>query len=276
MGILGDAARSVLAEARQAHVAVETKRGAHVTPQLYAVDADDIWFFSAASTLKARSLERRTRAGAVVSAGGRDLVVVGDVDKYDVADPKRLASSLGSLPDAARAVAGYAVRNAPDLAGFARDALRGRVGRRVPPRRVLFRLRPSATAVFADGVLDEREGGWPGSASTDGEALDAGAGARAVAAWLSTAGPVAAPARWDGATRTATVPAALVALAPLAGPGTSLVLDDYGGTGPSPKQGTLVKGAATLEARGGCATLRIDPDVTTTWNGVETSSTRRS
>ena len=265
---------SVLAEARQAHVAVETTKGPHVTPQLYALDGDEVWFFAAASTVKAKALRRVPRAGVLVRAGTSSVALVGTVARFDPADPGSLVEGRAGLPHAARALAGYAVRNAPDLMGFARDALHRRVGRLVPARRVLFRLTPDAVALLEDDAVVERAGTWPadGDLGTAGPPPDAGVAA--VASWLSAAGPVAAPARWDESERKVTVPASLVGLAPLSEGKASVVVDQYGGSGPSPKRGTLLRGSGELSRVNGHAVVSLDAEMTTTWDGAETQTSR--
>ena len=271
--LAGPTTASVLAEARQAHVAIETKTGPHVTPQLYAADDNDLWFFAASSTLKAKTLKRRPRAGAVVATAGRAVVAIGDVTVFDAADVATVAHR-GALPDAARAVARYAVRNAPDLVGFAGAALSGGIGRLVPPRRILFRLRPLAVAVLDDGELSEVFGAWPGADSGGNGGADAVSGKPAVAAWVSAVGPVASPARWDAEAARAAVPAALIDLAPPTSRATSVVVDDYGGPGPQPKRGTLVRGSGVVQRDARGVTIDVTPTRETTWEGTETATRR--
>ena len=62
---------SVLAEARQLYVGLESRKGPHVTPELYAWSDGRLWFAVATSTLKARVLGTGQRVAGVVSAGGR-------------------------------------------------------------------------------------------------------------------------------------------------------------------------------------------------------------
>lgn len=266
---------SILAEARQAHVAVETTKGPHVTPQLYALDGGDLWFFAAASTVKAKALRRHGTAGALIRAGTTSVVLVGDVTRFDAGDPSGLLTGAAGLPDAARAVAGYAVRNAPDLIGFARDAVRGRVGSVVPVRRVLFRLTPTAAAYLEDDAVVDRWGTWPSGDGSRGESLPVASGVSAAAAWLTEVGPVAGPARWDESTSRVTLPGTLVALAPPTGGQASVVIDEYGGSGPSPKRGTLLRGTGELGGDDdGHPVVSFDPEILTTWDGTETQTVR--
>ena len=268
---------SVLAEARQAHIAVETKKGPHVTPQLYTVVGSDLWFFAAASTVTAKALRNRPHAGALVRAGTSSVALVGPVTSFDSGDPGTLVNGAHGLPHAARALAGYAVRNAPDLMGFARDAVKRRTGGLVPTRRVLFRLKPTAVALLEDDAVVARWGEWPTESDTacdTGQPLAADKGVAGVAAWLTSAGPLAAPARWDESTSSLSVPTSVVDLAPRTSSATSVVLDQYGGSGPSPKQGTLLRGEGELRRADGCAVIALDPATVTTWDGIDAQTTK--
>lgn len=269
---------SVLAEARQAHVAVKTTKGPHVTPQLYTVDGSDLWFFAAASTVKAKALRKRPYAGALVRAGTSSVALMGRVTSFDSGDPGTLVGGAHGLPHAARALAGYAVRNAPDLMGFARDAVRRRTGGLVPTRRVLFRLTPTAVALLEDDAVVARWGEWPsgveGDVDVEQHPLAADKGTAGVAAWLTSAGPLAVPARWDDSTSSLSVPTSVVDLAPPTSTAASVVLDQYGGSGPSPKQGTLLRGEGELRRDDGSAVITLDPATVTTWDGVGAQTTK--
>ncbi|MDQ4095998.1 MAG: pyridoxamine 5'-phosphate oxidase family protein, partial [Actinomycetota bacterium] len=54
--------RALVEDAEGAHVAIETGRGPHVTPELFCWNGGRLWFATARRTLKAR----KTRAGAPV------------------------------------------------------------------------------------------------------------------------------------------------------------------------------------------------------------------
>ena len=261
--------RSVLNEARQAHLAVVTKDGPHVTPELYAVARDTLWFAVAATTLKARVLPDSPRAGALVRAGGRSVMLGGEARTYDVRSPGDVVRAVRDL-DVARAVTGFLLRNAGDLTAFARDAATGRLGRKLPPRRVLVRFTPDRAALLDGTVVVASAGDWPGRVrAAEREALP---GTRdATVGWLGADGPVALPARWDER-ECAYVPAAAAALAGLPREAPAcLVVDDYGSPGPAAKSGTLLRGTGRL-ADDGRASMSIAK--VTTWDGVETATQR--
>jgi hypothetical protein len=258
--------RSILDEGRQAYVAVATKDGPHVTPELYAATARDVWFLVAATTLKAKVVPRNDRIGALVRTGGRSVLLSGTATTYDVRSPADIGRAVTD-PQVAKALTGFLLRNAGDLAAFARDTLTGRLGRKVPPRRVLIRLRPTRAAVLDGVAVTSSLGDWPGATADGGDALR---GSRdAVLGWLGPDGPVALPARTDGE-RTYVPPAAAALAALPAEAPACVVYDDYGSPGPAAKSGTLRRGTGTLDPDG-AATVAVAR--TTEWDGIKTSTT---
>jgi hypothetical protein len=173
-------------------------------------------------------------------------------------------------PAVAKALTGFLLRNARDLAAFATDTLSGRLGRRPPPRRVLIRLRPTRAALLDGPAVTAAEGDWPGHA---GEPRTTSPGDRdAVLGWLGPDGPVALPARaTNGVAYVAPAAAALAAL-PAEAPA-CLVTDDYGRPGPAAKSGTLWRGTGELDPDG---RVSLTVERTTTWDGVETTTTRNA
>jgi hypothetical protein len=272
--MLSPAMRGVLAEGRQAYVAVDAKDGPHVTPELYAAAGDDLWFLVAATTLKARVVPANDRIAALVRTPGRAVVLSGPARTYDVRSPADVGRAVTDA-NVAKALTGFLLRNAGDLAAFGRDALSGRLGRRLPPRRILIRLTPTRAALLDGARLVTATGDWPGPART-GEAGPLAGAADAVVGWSGPDGPLALPARTDGSTdgSTATVPVALAALAALPDEAPAcLVTDAYNDLGPAAKTGTLLRGSGRLAPDG---TATIDVERTTTWDGVVTTTAPRA
>jgi hypothetical protein len=261
---LSDDAVGALHQGRQAYVAVAAGAGPHVTPELYAWSGGRLWFASATTTLKTRSLRRRGRAAAVVSAGGRDVLVRGPVESFDLRHPVELARSAPLLPAAGVAWLGYAVRNAPDLIAFGFDALSGRLGPGLPPLRVLHTITPTSAAVLEGGELVARWGRWPGEPSST-RAPRAVRGQPAVAA---LPGPVVLPGAWDEPGRTFHVAPALADLAGVDGRfPMSVVRDEYFAPGPAAKEGSLLRGEGRTTSSPGA--LVLDPERLVEWDGVD-------
>lgn len=265
--LLDPAVRSVLGEARQAFIAVSTRSGPHVTPELYAAADGRLWFASAAQTLKVKVLGKRSMASVLVRAGNRSVVVSGETECFDPLDPSDVARAVKQAPAVAKALAGYGLRNASDLAGFVVDAARGRAGR-PPGRRTLLALAPDRVAALDGGRLVGAWGDWPGSPEVDPQPWE-GDGIDAVVGWQAEGGPVAVPARWDPEKEVATVPPVFVSLAGL--PESSpacVVADQYGAPGPAAKSGVLLRGTGERQDD----RIRIDAERVTAWDGIESST----
>jgi hypothetical protein len=272
---LDPAARSVLAEGRQLHVGVLTTRGPHVTPELYTFDDRDLWFLTAADTLKSRVVRRDPRVAGVVRVGSRSLLVAGDVVDFDLGDPARLLTQARDALRALAALTSFTVRNAADLAAFARDLAAGRLPSRLPPRRVLLRLRPERAMLLDGTALVSTSGHWDGrvTAPDDAPALDGDADC--VVGAQTEEGVAVLPGRCDPRLASATVPAvaAQLAAAPLGRdvPG-CLVVDRYGAAGPAAKSGALMRGEIRLDVDGPLCRVTVVADRETTWDGAATST----
>ena len=97
--------------------------------------------------------------------------------------------------------------------------------------------------------------------------------ARAVLGWMAASGPIALPARWDPQTNRAQIPAA-----PLREAGGSrtaaacICIDESDGLGPLAKRGSLLRGQGHARLRGEIATVALEPDRVTSWNGFQTQT----
>lgn len=264
---LPDAARSLLHHGRQAHVVVASANGPHVTPELFGWSDGRVWFAVAATTLKAKVLARRPEAGVVVATQGRSLLLSGPVERMDVLDPLPLVAHPGRTLGALRAGVRYGVRNAADLVAFVGDAASGKLGRRLPPRRVLFALDPAAGACVENDVVVEAWGAWEGLDTT----VVAHPAPGGVPAVVAVDGAVGLPGRWFPERVQAQVPPGLLGLVerpsmfPL-----GVVVDDYGAPGPAAKQGTLLRGTGRVTDPA-AGVITVVPDRIIDWDGVEVS-----
>ena len=240
---------SVLREGREAHIAVVSPEGPHVTPELYAWSGGRLWFWFAHTTLKSRVLADRPVAAAMVDAGDRSAVIEGSVDLIDVRRPTSLVGTPARGLRALLAAGVYTVRNAEDLGAFVCDLVSGRLGWAPPPSRVLASLEPQRA------TLAERS-------ATGGEAVVVG-----------LPGPSVAPGRWS-------LDAAEVRVSPedLAWSGVAgrtpiaIVSDEYVAPGPAAKVGTLLRG--TAETKGSDGVLAVDARTLTEWDGIDTETHR--
>lgn len=259
---------SVLAEGRQAYLAVDSTGGPHVTPELYSWSDDRLWLAVASSTLKARVLRRRAVAGALVGVRDRAVVLQGRVDVIDPRRPQDWLRDVGSLPRTARALTRFATRNADDLVAFGGDLVTGRLGFRVPATRVLLRFTPSAAALVEGDAVVERSGAWASDERPGRSRVAGSAGSPVV---IGLPGPVALPGRWHREAGQVHVLPGLLALADR-GRQVGVVDDDYVAPGPAAKRGTLHRGTGRIDRRAGVVRVQVDRAVD--WDGV-TTATRR-
>lgn len=264
---LPDQVLSTLREGRQAHIAVPSRHGPHVTPELYTWSQGKLWFAVATTTLKAKVLDRHGHGGALVTASGRTIVLAGEVETYDPRDVKGVIRRLGRLPEVARASGSFVARNASDLLAFVGDTARGRLGRKPPPLRVVFALTPTRALCVENEVVAGAWGEWSVPSSQDDDAVPGGG----EAAVLGLPGPVPVPARWFEADSECFVaPGVLDVLQLDRSFPVGLVTDEYRQPGPAAKQGSLLRGQGALTDRRGVVSIAIERVVE--WDGVETTS----
>jgi hypothetical protein len=271
-------------------VAVRTRRGPHVTPELFTLSGERIICLTAASTLKAELAPQQPIMGLAVRSAAGTLAAVCEAEVVDLADPTTFMASprsaLSSSVDVARFVRG----NAAELAGAAADALWGRLG--LPPkRRVVLALRLIAVATDIDGGVSDE--GWDAipeassehdaASSNDADAeLDEdavppelqhllGAG-DAVLGWTRRDGtPLAIPGRWDG--ESATVARRLFeATSAAAASPASATFDTWTGFGPTGKQGVMLRGQGKAQLSRSTAAVSLEIDRATYWDGIETNT----
>jgi hypothetical protein len=276
MTVIDSTARAILAEGRQLHVGVLTTTGPHVTPELYTYDGEHIWFLTAADTLKARVMRRDPHVAAVVRVGSRSLIVTGDVDEFDLADPMQLLTKSKQAVTALAALLSFTIRNAVDLAAFGRDLAAGRLPSRLPPRRVLLRLAPRRAITLDGAALATTTGNWPGRVDVADQAPALRGEIDCVVGIAGDDGVFVVPGRAEPRLDDATVPAIAVQLADLptgrAVPG-CLVVDAYGSPGPAAKAGTLMRGELCLTVTGAECVVDLTATRETTWDGADTRTT---
>lgn len=273
---LPDAVTSVLAEGRQAYLAVTSAQGPHVTPELYAWSSGRLWSAVATTTLKAKVVGRNPVAGALVTGRDRSVVLHGRVDAIDLRRPGGWLGPLG-LPATARALARFTARNMDDLVAFAADLATGRLGASLPAARVVLRFTPEAAALIEGDAVTGRWGAWAALGGEPSTARTTRPAGRPVVVGLP--GPLAVPGRWREEERVVHVVPDVLGLAAAANDAVTasrrwwplgLVVDDYVAPGPAAKRGTLLRGQGRRNGTRGRIDVRVDREVE--WNGVRTAS----
>ena len=279
----------LLEGATQIYVGVLSRGKPHVTPELLATSGGRLWCLTAAVTQKAKILAVDERVAFMASVRGVDVVGVGRASIVDPGRPSSL-TDVGAVARSAAGTASFVLRNAAELSGAAVDALTGKLGGPLPPRRVALSVEPFALAVLsADGVRAVGEWETGAGSTSDGVAasvddledtlapeavrdlIDDGP---AALGWLSASGhPLVLPAQWRRATSSARVNEALFERCGAADASPAAVTrDKWTGYGPTGKQGLMLRGDGNASSDGEAVAAAVAVDRVTYWDGVETGS----
>jgi hypothetical protein len=185
----------------------------------------------------------------------------------------RLLTQARDALTALAALTSFTVRNAVDLAAFARDLAGGRLPSRLPPRRVLMRLTPDRSLLLDGTALVSTGGLWDGRVTVPDEAPPLVGDVDCVIGAETDDGLMVLPGRCDGGLSEATAPAVAAQLGevPLDRDVRGcLVVDDYSAPGPAAKRGALMRGTVRVRLDGALARIVVDADRQTTWDGADT------
>jgi len=262
-----------------------------VTPVLHAPAGGKLWFLLGRRSLKARVLRRRPRAGVLLFAGERALVLGGELHAVELPAP---LSARGARRLALAPLAGfsYSARNARKLLASALETLTAPV-RGLPPDLLLAAFEPQRLALVCGEQLELSAGRWPRVRTPAARArarrqavtpmplralpravaeLPACDGAAALG-WASPAGPLALPAQWRSAKERARVPATLVELtgAPVSAPA-CITFERSDAPAPAGKSGVMLRGEGTLAGAGHWREAAIEVSRASWWVGRRTGS----
>ncbi len=291
-----DEARRLLNEGELLHVALETRAGPHVTPELFVWNGGRLWFATARRTLKARLLDPGEQVGALIALGSHRLVILGEARPLDPLSPQSILSSKPESVLAPVAGTAFVFRNAPHLVGFLAQGLHA-LPHSLATLRMLVAIRPVAAALVERDEVIDSAGAWhpqevPARDPRRAAKVTAGSvpsavgdlveePSDAVAALTTPYGPVAVPVRWDPDSGTASVSARLLSLVGVEGETeASVEIDRMEGYLMSGKRGVLLRGDATINRRGRVAKISLKAERATVWRGMDNetvslSSTRR-
>jgi hypothetical protein len=289
--LLGEPVAATVRLCRVARMAVASTTGPLVTAQLFSVAAGTVWMVTPRNSVKARILRRDPRAGLLLRAGRRSVVLQGRVDILDPLRPKGLAQLALSGGGLAIALARYAGRNTDMLAGYATDLLLSPRLDAVPYDRVLLGFRVDRGMLAAPAGIASTAGDWSGPPPPAAAvppftprlpalpaAVAAGAAAllrdRQVAClgWMGPHGALALPATWDPASARAELLGDAVELSGAAEQGQGCIALDRSPAGrPTRFRGLLLRGPGRLEPlAGGSYGCSVAGERVTWWTGFET------
>ena len=210
-----------------------------VNPAAFSYVSGALWMTTSRFAAKTVLAKRDPRATFLVDGGARALVLSGTMEVFD---PISLTSQVRALlggPAFYLGMAGYTLKNAPFVAGYALDLVR--IPREwLPYNRVVLCLRPHEAELIDVIEFPEAQAARvPGVPVEIGRRL-AGV-TRGYACWLEGAKPVIEPALWEAERGRITV-APAGGRHPRAGASGALVIESHHSYRPSLMVGVCLRG----------------------------------
>ena len=209
-----------------------------VNPAVFSFASGSLWMTTSRYAAKTIIARRDPRAAFLVDGGDRSVLIRGSVDVFD---PLSISSQVRAMldgPGYLLGMAGYALRNAPYVAGYALDLTR--LPREwMPYNRVVIRLRLSHAEVLENPAFPAAQAARVPAVPAEVSRRLAGV-SRGYACWIDGNLPLIRPSFWD-------VDRGEVSVAPSGGhprtgaPG-ALVIESHHPFRPSQMVGACVRG----------------------------------
>src|SRR6202022_2929377 len=121
---LSSDAHAILGQARIGMLALRSGRLPLVNPAVFSFASGSLWLTTSRFAAKTMLARRDPRAGFLVDGGSRALLLRGTIEVYD---PLSVSSQFRAMldgPGYVLGMAGYGLKNAPFVAGYALDLAR--------------------------------------------------------------------------------------------------------------------------------------------------------
>src|SRR3979409_326416 len=139
---LNSDARNILGQSSIGMLALRAGRLPLVNPAVFSFASGSIWMTTSRFAAKTLMARRDPRAAFLVDGGSRALLLRGAIEVFDPLSVSNQMRAMLDGPGYVLGMAGYALKNAPFVAGYALDLTR--LPRAwLPYNRVVMRLRPS-------------------------------------------------------------------------------------------------------------------------------------
>jgi hypothetical protein len=279
-------AGSILGRTSIGMLALRTGRLPLVNPAVFSYASGSLWMTTSRYAAKTIIARRDPRAAFLVDGGGESLMVRGSLEVFD---PLSISSQVRAMldgPGYVLGMAGYALKNAPYVAGYALDLTR--LPREwMPYNRVVLRLRLTHAEIMESPPFPAAQAARVPAVPAEVSRRLAGV-SRGYACWVEGNVPVIRPAFWE-------VERGELTVAPAGGPPRSgvpgaLVIESHHPYRPSLMVGACVRGtfggaadAESIAERYGIASgdvpdaVQLRPERVTSWRGFAvTTSIPRS
>jgi hypothetical protein len=247
-----------------------------VNPAVFSFAGGSLWLTTSRYAAKTVLARRDPRAAFLVDAGTRAVLLRGAIEVFD---PLSLSSQVRAMldgPGYLLGMAGYALKNAPFVAGYALDL--ARLPREwYPYNRVVMRLRPSQVDVLGGAPFPAAQAARVPAVPAEVSRRLAGV-SRGYACWVEGGMPMIRPAHWEVDRGQVTV--APAGGHPRAGSAGALVVESHHRFRPSLMVGACVRGTfgpasdgAVIAERYGVdpaelpPAMELKPERVTSWRG---------
>jgi len=232
----------ILGQASIGMLALRSGRSGHdaplVNPAVFSVAAGSLWMTTSRYAAKTIIARRDPRAAFLVDGEFRAALIRGTLDVYD---PLSISSQVRALLDGPGyylGMAGYALRNAPFVAGYVFDL--ARLPREwMPYNRVVLRLRFSRAEIVDSAPFPAAQAARVPAVPAEVSRRLAGV-SRGYACWIEGAAPVISPAFWHADRGVITV--AVTGRRPRSGTAGAVVIESHHRFRPSRMVGACVRG----------------------------------
>jgi hypothetical protein len=274
-------ARAILGQGSIGMLALRAGRLPLVNPAVFSFASGSLWMTTSRFAAKTMLARRDPRAAFLVDGGSRTVLVRGAIEVFD---PLSISSQVRAMldgPGYVLGMAGYALKNAPFVAGYVLDVTR--LPREwLPYNRVVMRLRPSDAEVIEGIEFPAAQAARVPAVPADVSRRLAGV-SRGYACWIEGGMPVIRPAFWDVDRGQVTV--APASGRPRAGSPGALVVESHHRFRPSLMVGACVRGTfggvvdgSGVAERYGMepgdvpSGLELRPERVTSWRGFAIST----
>src|ERR1700716_1933548 len=193
---LNSDARTILGQASIGRLALRAGRLPLVNPAVFSFAGGSLWMTTSRFAAKTLLARRDPRAAFLVDSGSQALLLRGAIEVFDPLSVSNQVRAMLDGPGYVLGMAGYALRNAPFVAGYVLDLTR--LPREwLPYNRVVLRLRPSHAAIIEGVRFPAAQAARVPAVPAEVSRRLAGV-SRGYACWMDGGMPFIVPAYWEG------------------------------------------------------------------------------
>ncbi|TAN34878.1 hypothetical protein EPN29_00730 [bacterium] len=274
-------AHAILGHSPLGMLALRAGRLPLVNPAVFSFAAGSLWMTTSRYAAKTVIARRDPRAAFLVDGGSRALLLRGALEVYDPLSVSSQVRAMLDGPGYVLGMVGYALKNAPFVAGYLLDL--ARIPREwMPYNRVVLRLRPSDADVVEGPPFPAAQAARVPAVPAEVSRTLAGV-ARGYACWIEGGMPTIRPAFWE-------VDRGQVLVAPVGGrvrPGSpgALVVESHHRFRPSlmvgacvrgtfgvPSDGSAIAERYAIESEAAPFAVELRPERVTSWRGFAIST----